>query len=49
MTAAAVFTQNDIENFPFPFPKDQYRYSANVEPTGQKASTVVGSWGNSEW
>ncbi|MGK9272632.1 DUF3445 domain-containing protein [Williamsia muralis] len=45
MTAAAVFTQNDIENFPFPFPKDQYRYSANVEPTGQKGSTAAGSWG----
>ncbi|SNT52668.1 heme-dependent oxidative N-demethylase family protein [Rhodococcoides kyotonense] len=39
MTSAAV------QGFPFPFPRKQYRYSANVEPSGTTNATVAGSWG----
>ncbi|MDV7353283.1 DUF3445 domain-containing protein [Rhodococcus oxybenzonivorans] len=36
----------DITRFPFPFPRDQYRYSTNVEPAGHSTDTVAGSWGD---
>jgi hypothetical protein len=35
-----------ITRFPFPFPRDQYRYSTNVEPAGHSTDTVAGSWGD---
>ncbi|WP_016882278.1 MULTISPECIES: heme-dependent oxidative N-demethylase family protein [unclassified Rhodococcus (in: high G+C Gram-positive bacteria)] len=35
-----------IMRFPFPFPRDQYRYSTNVEPAGHSTDTVAGSWGD---
>ena len=31
--------------FPFPFPRDQYRYSANVERATTVVTTAVGAWG----
>ncbi|MDI9903305.1 DUF3445 domain-containing protein [Rhodococcus sp. IEGM 1409] len=34
-----------IAHFPFPFPRDQYRYSTNVEPAGNSTETAAGSWG----
>ncbi|MBV6754954.1 heme-dependent oxidative N-demethylase family protein [Rhodococcus opacus] len=39
-------TDSRIARFPFPFPRDQYRYSTNVEPAGNPATTVAGSWGD---
>ena len=38
-------TDSRIARFPFPFPRDQYRYSTNVEPAGNTATTVAGRWG----
>ncbi|QZS58821.1 heme-dependent oxidative N-demethylase family protein [Rhodococcus opacus] len=35
-----------IARFPFPFPRDQYRYSTNVEPAGHSTDTATGSWGD---
>ncbi|QYB07715.1 DUF3445 domain-containing protein [Rhodococcus sp. USK10] len=35
----------DLARYPFPFPKDQYRYSTNVEPSGASTPTAAGSWG----
>ena len=46
MTTAETFTTHHIENYPFPFPRDQYRYSANVEPAAGPKETVAGSWGD---
>lgn len=34
-----------LRRFPFPFLKDQYRYSTNVEPAGVPVTTAAGSWG----
>jgi hypothetical protein len=34
-----------IRRFPFPFPRDQYRYSANVERAATVVTTAVGAWG----
>ncbi|UPW04235.1 DUF3445 domain-containing protein [Rhodococcus pyridinivorans] len=34
-----------IARFPFPFPRDTYRYSTNVEPAGSVVETPVGGWG----
>ena len=34
-----------MRRFPFPFPRDHYRYSANVEPAGTKVTTAAGAWG----
>jgi hypothetical protein len=34
-----------VRAFPFPFPRDAYRYSANVEPALAPRETEVGSWG----
>src|ERR1700722_13535280 len=34
-----------VRRFPFPFPKDQYRYSTNLEPAGTVTITPVGEWG----
>jgi hypothetical protein len=37
---------NDLTSgFPFPFVGDQYRYSTNVEPARQLATTAAGHWG----
>jgi dimethylamine monooxygenase subunit A len=35
-----------VQAFPFPFPRDQYRYSANVEQSGTAVPTAAGSWGH---
>ena len=35
-----------IARFPFPFPRDQYRYSTNVEPAGSRIDTAAGGWGD---
>jgi dimethylamine monooxygenase subunit A len=35
----------DLSDFPFPLPKDAYRYSANLQPAGQPQVTQTGSWG----
>lgn len=34
-----------VRSFPFPFPRDVYRYSANVEPALVPRGTEAGSWG----
>ncbi|MEV1132533.1 heme-dependent oxidative N-demethylase family protein [Rhodococcus coprophilus] len=34
-----------IARFPFPFPRDTYRYSTNVEPAGSVVDTAAGRWG----
>ncbi|MFE3193725.1 DUF3445 domain-containing protein [Nocardia sp. NPDC059240] len=34
-----------LRRFPFPFTKDEYRYSTNIEPAGSVATTAAGSWG----
>jgi hypothetical protein len=34
-----------VKRFPFPFPRDQYRYSANIEPSQTPQRTAIGSWG----
>lgn len=34
-----------VRAFPFPFPRDVYRYSANVEPACVPRETEAGSWG----
>ncbi|MGF7120068.1 hypothetical protein J2X34_000466 [Rhodococcus sp. BE178] len=34
-----------VAAFPFPFPRDTYRYSTNVEPAGGRAVTAAGGWG----
>jgi len=34
-----------IVRFPFPFPRDSYRYSTNVEPAGSTVETAAGRWG----
>lgn len=34
-----------VVGYPFPFPKDSYRYSTNVEPAGTRLQTAAGSWG----
>ncbi|WP_410872743.1 heme-dependent oxidative N-demethylase family protein [Nocardia sp. A7] len=46
MTTADTFTRADIENYPFPLSRDQYRYSTNVEPAGRPVSTAAGGWGD---
>lgn len=35
-----------VERYPFPFARDQYRYSTNVEPSGVTKPTAVGGWGD---
>lgn len=34
-----------VAGFPFPFPKETYRYSTNVEPASVPRATTAGSWG----
>lgn len=34
-----------VSGFPFPFPKDEYRYSANVQPAPAFEPTDAGGWG----
>ncbi|MDO1486051.1 Protein of uncharacterised function (DUF3445) [Rhodococcus rhodochrous] len=34
-----------IARFPFPFTRDTYRYSTNVEPAGSPVATAAGGWG----
>ncbi|MFF5033038.1 heme-dependent oxidative N-demethylase family protein [Nocardia salmonicida] len=43
MTTA--YLSADIENYPFPFPRDRYRYSTNIEPAGRRTVTAAGGWG----
>ncbi|MEZ5150617.1 heme-dependent oxidative N-demethylase family protein [Rhodococcus zopfii] len=47
MTAATESTvlPERIARFPFPFPRDVYRYSTNVEPAGTRTETAAGGWG----
>lgn len=35
----------ELRDFPFPLTKDTYRYSANLQPGGQRQVTEAGSWG----
>ncbi len=35
-----------MKRFPFPFPHDAYRYSANIEPALTRAETAAGAWGD---
>lgn len=35
-----------IARFPFPFPRDAYRYSANVQPAPAFERTAAGGWGD---
>ena len=35
----------DLSDFPFPLAKDAYRYSANLQPGGQRQATAAGAWG----
>ncbi|GAA4960866.1 DUF3445 domain-containing protein [Kineococcus glutinatus] len=34
-----------VRRFPWPFPADRYRYSANVEPAARTVTTTAGAWG----
>lgn len=34
-----------VRRFPFPFPRDDYRYSANVQPAPALEPTAAGGWG----
>jgi hypothetical protein len=34
-----------VSRFPFPLAKDSYRYTANLQPGGQRETTAAGSWG----
>ncbi|WP_280401503.1 heme-dependent oxidative N-demethylase family protein [Nocardia carnea] len=43
--AAARFRAEDIARYPFPLPKPQYRYSANIEPARTPVETAAGRWG----
>ena len=36
---------SSLAGFPFPFPHETYRYSANVEPAGQARRSAAGQWG----
>jgi hypothetical protein len=36
---------SSLAGFPFPFPHETYRYSANVEPAGQPRHSAAGQWG----
>lgn len=38
-----------VANFPWPLPRDAYRYSANLEPAGGPRHTEAGVWGESEF
>lgn len=44
MTASAY--ARDIAGFPFPFVKDRYRFSTDVEPSGMLHETAAGGWGD---
>jgi len=35
----------ELRDFPFPLAKEAYRYSANLQPGGQRQVTEAGSWG----
>jgi hypothetical protein len=35
----------ELSDFPFPLAKEAYRYSANLQPGGQRQATEAGSWG----
>ncbi|MFW0782929.1 DUF3445 domain-containing protein [Gordonia sp. CPCC 206044] len=35
-----------VRHFPFPFTDDTYRYSTNVEPSGDGVTTAAGRWGD---
>ena len=35
----------DLADFPFPLAADTYRYTANLQPAGQRQVTETGSWG----
>ncbi|MGO4145654.1 DUF3445 domain-containing protein [Paenarthrobacter sp. YAF11_1] len=35
-----------LARFPFPFPREKYRYSANVEPAQTLVGTAAGEWGD---
>ncbi|GAC67341.1 heme-dependent oxidative N-demethylase family protein [Gordonia soli] len=45
MTIARALGAADVANYPFPFPRDSYRYSTNVEPSGPRNATAAGGWG----
>jgi hypothetical protein len=38
--------REELRHFPFPFAKDQYRYSTNVERAGRPVRTAAGEWGS---
>lgn len=42
MTGAAA---PDLADFPFPLTGDAYRYTANLQPGGQRQETAAGAWG----
>jgi len=35
----------ELSDFPFPIAREAYRYSANLQPGGQRQATETGSWG----
>ncbi|MFT4042599.1 MAG: DUF3445 domain-containing protein [Gordonia sp. (in: high G+C Gram-positive bacteria)] len=41
----AVSKSRLVENFPFPFTADRYRYTTNVEPAASTVATAAGHWG----
>ncbi|MBO1267272.1 heme-dependent oxidative N-demethylase family protein [Arthrobacter cavernae] len=45
-TALPATLDHRLARFPFPFPEDAYRYSANVEPALTTVATPAGSWGD---
>ncbi|WP_213931461.1 heme-dependent oxidative N-demethylase family protein [Rhodococcus sp. B50] len=42
---ASIELPDRITRFPFPFVRDTYRYSTNVEPAGSHVETAAGGWG----
>lgn len=44
-TAAPTTLPLRVQRFPFPFPREQYRYSANVQAAPALEPTAAGGWG----
>jgi hypothetical protein len=42
---AARGRQDELADFPFPLTADAYRYTANLQPGGQRQETAAGAWG----
>lgn len=45
MTSRTIGHSAAVKRYPFPFSQDRYRYSTNIEPSGNTQRTDGGSWG----